>query len=264
MTNHAVDAYAIERDFRQRVGEQVRLMAEGYNRYRVFTPFILGDGDHLSIVLKQAGNQWVLSDEGHTLMHLTYDIDSRDLMRGNRQKLIDGALTAFEVANEDGQLSLAIRDDSYGDALFSFVQSVLKISDITYLTRERVRSTFLQDFHTLLEQSVPTEQRTFDYHDPQEDPDGRYVVDCRINGSARPLFVFAILNDDRCRDVTITLHWFERKNLVFQSAALFEDQQAISRGVLARFSDVAGKQFSSLAGNQDRIKTFIHEVLVHS
>jgi hypothetical protein len=71
----------------------------------------------------------------------------------------------------------------------------------------------------------------------------------------------AIPNDDRCRDVTITLHQFERWGLSFQSAAIFEDQQAISRPVLARFSDVAGKQFSSLASNRERIKKFFIEAL---
>ena len=47
----------------------------------------------------------------------------------------------------------------------------------------------------------------------------------------------------------------------FQSMAVFEDQQAISRPVLARFSDVADKQFSSLAANRERIKRYLTETL---
>jgi hypothetical protein len=256
-----MDTQAIEQDLRQRVGEQVRLLEEGYGRYRVFTPFRVEDGDHLSIVLRKAGANWVLSDEGHTLMHLSYDMEARDLLRGTRQKIIDNALHAFDVSNQDGELVLRVRDTSFGDALFGFIQALLQVSDVTYLSRERARSTFWEDFRNLMEENTPAERREFDYHDPVRDPESNYAVDCRVNGMPKPLFVFAIPSDDRCRDVTIYLHQFERWQMSYQSAAIFEDQQTISRPVLARFSDVAGKQFSSLAANRDRISAYLREIL---
>ena len=49
----------IERDFREKVSDDVRLIAEGAGRYQVFTPFCFNDGDHLSIVLKQDGPRLV-------------------------------------------------------------------------------------------------------------------------------------------------------------------------------------------------------------
>ena len=256
-----MELQVIEQDFRQSVGEKVSLLREGNDRYRVFTPFLFEDGDHLSIVFKRVGRDWVLSDEGNTLMRLTYEIDLRDLLRGNRQKIIDGALNTFGVANQDGELVFVVRGDAYGDALFSFVQSLIKISDVTYLSRERAKSTFLEDFRQLMQETAPTERLEFEYHDPGHDPEGIYTVDCRVNHMARPLFAFAVPGDDRCRDVTITLHQFERWGMDFQSLAVFEDQQAISRPVLARFSDVADKQFSSLAANRERIKRYLTDTL---
>jgi hypothetical protein len=256
-----MELQAIEQDFRQSVGEKVSLLQEGNERYRVFTPFLFEDGDHLSIVFKRAGRDWVLSDEGNTLMRLTYEIDLRDLLRGSRQKIIDGALNTFGVANQDGELVFVVRGDAYGDALFSFVQSLIKISDVTYLSRERAKSTFIEDFRQLMQEAAPAERLEFEYHDPRHDPEGNYTVDCRVNHLARPLFAFAVPSDDRCRDVTITLHQFERWGLEFQSLAVFEDQQTISRPVLARFSDVADKQFSSLAANRERIKRYLTEIV---
>jgi len=41
----------IERNFKEKVCEKLRLSSEGVNRYRVFTPFMFEDGDHLSIIL---------------------------------------------------------------------------------------------------------------------------------------------------------------------------------------------------------------------
>ena len=64
-----------------------------------------------------------------------------------------------------GQLILNIEDERYGDALFNFVQGLLKITDVTFLSREVVRSTFLEDFKTLLCSTVPEDRLTFDWHD---------------------------------------------------------------------------------------------------
>ncbi len=50
-----MELQVIEQDFRQSVGEKVSLLQEGNERYRVFTPFLFEDGDHLSIVFKRTG-----------------------------------------------------------------------------------------------------------------------------------------------------------------------------------------------------------------
>jgi len=86
---------AIEEEFRRKVCSQIHLRPEGINRYRVFTPFVFDDGDNLAIVLKDEDGAWTLTDEGHTLMHLTYSIDARELERGTRQKVIASVLSRF-------------------------------------------------------------------------------------------------------------------------------------------------------------------------
>ena len=76
----------IEQDFHRKVSQKIRLAGEGIDRFRVLTPFLFDDGDHLAIVLKKEGARWVLSDEAHTYMHLTYDIEEKDLHRGFGKK----------------------------------------------------------------------------------------------------------------------------------------------------------------------------------
>ena len=119
----------VERDFREKVSNEVRLIAEGRGRYLVFTPFCFKDGDHLTILLKQNGTRWFLSDEAHTYMRLSFDIDVRELLRGPRQKIIAKTLAEYGIEDRDGELLLEPSDEQYGDALNSFIQALLTITE---------------------------------------------------------------------------------------------------------------------------------------
>lgn len=237
-------------------------MQEGFNRFRVDTPFAFDDGDSLVIVLKHQNNGWYLTDEGHTYMHLSYRMDTKVLQKGNRQKIISDVLSSFGLSDMDGELQIPVINDDFGDALFSFIQGLLKITDITFLNKEIVRSTFFEDFTLFIEQCIPEPRRSFKYFYAEKDASGNYLVDCRINGMPKPIFVFALGNDEKVRDTTITLHQFERWGLEFQSIGIFEDQESINRKVLARLTDVIDRQFSSLSGNQDRLTRYFGELLI--
>lgn len=251
----------ITADLREKVSKEINLISEGMDRYRLFTPFTFSDGDLFNILLKQKGTEWYLTDEGDTFMHLSYKMEERDIARGTRAEIIAGVQEMFNIENRGGELVFHIQDNRFGDALFSFLQAITKISDITYLSRERARSTFYEDFRALMENTIPSKHRNFEWHHPKFDPPANYSADLRVNDRATPLYIFAIESYHKADAATIALLTYEKWGIAGNSIGIYEDQRSIARKSVARFSDVVDKQFSTLYANEDRIGEYIQRSL---
>lgn len=251
----------VEKEFKAKVCNEIRLLQEGVDRYRVFTPFLFDDGDALAIILKKIGSDWILTDEGHTFMHLSYDIDIDSLDKGTRAKIISTTLNNFGIKEKSGIIMTSLAEENMGNVFYNYVQALIKITDVSYLSRERVKSTFWEDFKTFITQKVPADRFTFNFSDILHDPQAKYPIDCRINKMDKPLFIFAINSDDKCNVSTINILQYEKWGLQFKSLAIFEDQEEINRKAVARFSDVCEKQFSSLTANKERIEKYIKEII---
>ena len=113
----------IERDFKEMIGGEVQIKSEGKERYRIFTPFMFADGDHFSIILKRENDGWVLSDEGCTYMHLSFDQDGI-FFDGKNRNTIASELSKFDVQEKHGELTARIHNERYGDALQDFIQAI--------------------------------------------------------------------------------------------------------------------------------------------
>ncbi|MDE0084610.1 MAG: DUF1828 domain-containing protein [Candidatus Poribacteria bacterium] len=265
----------IEKNFIEKFSSKIRIVPDGKGRFRVFTPFRFDDGDHLAIVLKNENGQWVLSDEGHTYMHLTYEIDETELHSGIRHKIISGALSMFEVKDRDGELILEIQGEDYGIALYSFAQSLLRIGDVSYVSllgEKRSQQIFGDAIHGsrdashqqtfrrivrgVLEENVPIGSMESNWKHPN-DPKGAYKVDYRINGVPKPpLLVHVLSGDTKMRDATIALHQFEKWKMDFMSLGITKDANPKPQKVLDCFLD-AGGTYCNLAESPSRIQEYL-------
>lgn len=256
-----MDLASIESSFKERVCSSIKLKQKGVDRYVVSTPFTFEDGDHLKIILKHEGDDPILTDEGHTFMHLSYYLNENEISTGTREKIISNAISMGFLENREGELIIKIKNNQYGDSLFSFIQSLIKISDITYLSKEKVATTFLEDLRSFVFENVVSSHIIENWSDPALDKNRRYIVDYRVNGLEKPLFIYGLTNDVKVQDATICILHYEKLNVNFNVIGIFEDQEEIGKKVLAQFSDVCRNQYSTLYSNKDRIKSNLGEIL---
>ena len=101
-------------------------------------------------------------------MELSYE--SLNLETETRMAVIQKAQNRFGMEERDGEFVIPIKDEQFGDALYSFVQGILHISDVEYLKKERVRLAFKEDLKDLLKTIAPVESIHLGYYDPVLDP----------------------------------------------------------------------------------------------
>ncbi len=254
-----MDTALIQSEFRSRVSDQISLEPEGIDRFAIITPFRFEDGDHYDIALKREGERWIITDEASTLMHLSYWMDDKVIEAGNRKEIVANALSVFSVENRNGELVIPVTDDGFGDALFNFLQALTKVTDISFLSREIVKSTFLEDFRQFMREAVPPERLEFSWYDPQRDPSMLYPADCRVNSMKRPLVIFALQSEEKVNIANISLLTYERWGIPFQSMAVYENMESMPPKPVARFTDVVEKVYSNLEGNKPRIAAFVKQ-----
>lgn len=150
-----MEAIDLQKQFVGKITEEIRIRPQGNDYFRISTPFMFSDGDHFSIAIKKEGKRWIFTDEGDTFMHLSIlGVKPDTLNHGTRQKILSGILEEFSIKYRFGELTLEIQEEDYGSAFYCFTQALLKISDLTYLNRDTVAATFLEDFKNLIIEAI--------------------------------------------------------------------------------------------------------------
>ena len=217
------------------------------------SPFTFPDGDHYPIYLSETTTGGVkLSDRGHTIMHVSYEHDVDLYYEGARASLREQIVRESGIEENEGTFSLETSPDQVASALFRFSQALTKIYDLTFLSRERVSSTFYEDLKRLLFTMLDEEHIDTDYVLPEIPNAEHYPVDYHFRGKGgRPVLLYGIPGRDKARLTTIMLSHFLLHDLTFESVIVFADQQDLPRLDLARLTNVAGTAVSSLDAEED-------------
>lgn len=195
------------------------------NRFMIHTGYTYPDGDELHILLIKEGEGWILSDEGHTMMWLSYEDFS---LTDARKSILDRILNTNGVSLSDGEISVPIDagdSDSIVIALRSMIQAEIQLADLLYLDKEKVRDRFVDDLKSSFSTSSLSSICSYDQkiigHDNME-----YYADVYIN-SQTPILVFGIHSTMQCTRATVTMLSLNKKELQFMFMAVIDSSSQI-------------------------------------
>jgi len=248
-----MDVQKIQRALCESLCEDVQVHPRPGETLAVQTPLTFDDGDVYSVFLQPVPSGAIqISDLGHTLMHLSYDIDTRTLRSGNRGRLFARILDESGVAEDDGKLLLETTLQQLGADVMRFGKALTRLHDLRFLTKVRVESTFFEDLERQVYGIVADEAKiTKDYVDERLPMKELYPVDFRIVGKTDPLFLFGVSGTEKARLTTITIQQFQAANIDFESLLVFANQEDIPRKDLARLSNIGGEMVSSLEAHDE-------------
>ena len=196
------------------------------DRFIIHTWFTYHDGDELRIILEMTDEICKITDEGHTMMWFSYSDYTFTEMR---MDLLNRILRSNDVQMEDGEIYIECPPQEIGRSLNSIIQALLQITDLSFLSLERVASTFIEDLKGTIssiinEKAIPF---TISYDTHIKSPSGDiHNVDIVIE-SPTPIYVLGISNKDRCKDAIITL--LSMKEVRFKSIVVIDDRANIPK-----------------------------------
>lgn len=255
---------SLEEQVRNRLQTAVSIEARGLNDYRVHLPFTFPDGDELKMILKkESSGRWELSDEGHTLMFLSYyDLD---LTAKSRESIIDSVLKSHFMKDNNGRF--VMQDIANGDeagAIFTFAQGLLKIGDLSMWKRKKSQAEFLKNFRAAIEDGVCGRETTFDYYDPVNDKDRLYPVDSAVTlHNKRPLYIFGVNSDTKADRSMVTMYHLQRFTPDIPMCVVFAAPDSVRSATRSRVDDAADKTLS-LNAVPERLDSFMKKYEVAS
>lgn len=133
-----MDAAAIIGKLREGIRSELEAEELTVNGFMIHTGFTYPDGDELYIILSEDEGGWRFSDEGHTMMWLSYeDFNLTD----SRRSMLDRTLKGNGVSMDRGELYIGFDADTVCDALRSMIQAEIQVADLLYLDKEIPRDT---------------------------------------------------------------------------------------------------------------------------
>lgn len=240
--------------------KEVHLYPRLDKRIIIDTPFKFPDGDSLLILAEPVSTGGLrLTDCGHTLMHLSYSMDVDDIAKpGNRNDLFHRIIQDHGLSFENGQIYVDVAADDIGRAVFRLGQALSQIFDITFLSRNRVLSTFYEDLDRAVHRVAPDAKIQKNYIVENQDNAEDYPVDYRLDfpQGGLPLFLFGIPSNEKAKLATLVIQHWRTKGLQFTSFIVFQDQSNIGRRDVARLTNVGDESISSLGAIADMRRKF--------
>lgn len=193
--------------------------------HQLIAPFYHEDGDMIDIFIEKRGDDIIrISDYGMTVMRLSY---SYELDTPKKMEIFNRILSENRVNVDDGNIYIDTGTEHLYTAITQFAQAISKVSSMRMYKKEVIRSMFYE----LVKEFVRTELKNYN---PQFNAvpianRPELEVDYLFENGKRPLYLFAVRDDNKAKMVTISSLEFLNAGIPFRSAVVYEDFEVLSR-----------------------------------
>lgn len=220
--------------------------------WRVDTPWMFPDGDGYSIYISPSPIGGLrVSDQGMTLMRMSYENDISKLRDGTRGHLLAQVLADAGLREDEGEFFLDTTTQELGATVLRLGQALTRVHDLTFLNRARVEGTFYEDLREKLHLLVGKERLIERYVVPGIANGSDYPVDYYITGGASPMYLFGVPNKDKARLSTIILQHLIGVGQEFDSMVIFQNAADVPKADLGRLMNAANDMIYSLDATND-------------
>ena len=214
----------------------------GNNEYLIHTDKYYDDGDELHIVLKITPDGYELTDEGHTMMWLSYEDYNFTPIR---ETILKGLIEQNCVKLESGRICTFVKETAdVGGALSSLEQAIIQVADMRHLSRSNVASTFIDDVYAAYMESPLKDRCNFKKKIQCEmdtiEPDV-YIED------QSPILVFCVNNSERAKEAFINLMFARNvKDVKYRTIVVIDDEADITKKDHKRLINTADRPIEGI------------------
>ena len=212
----------------------------GSGDYLIHTDKYFDDGDELHIVLKTSDGL-SLTDEGHTMMWLSYE---DYIFTPLREALLKNIISQNQVRLEEGRICTFMEAiDEIGESLSCMEQAIIQVADMRHLSRSNVANTFLDDIReSYLNSSLRSK---CDFKKVIRTGDDTIEPDVYIDGES-PILVFGVNNPERAKETIINLIFARNSGQSYRTIVVIDDNADISKKDHKRLINTADRPIEGL------------------
>lgn len=228
--------------------------------YKVLVPFLHEDGDMYDIFLEESPDSGLIriSDKGLTLMKLSY---SFEIDTENKKEILRNIVHQNQCSIEDDEIYLECRFDQFTFAIYQFAQVISKVMNMEILTREVVRSMFMENLNKYVCQHL--KGYLIDEHvAPLSDTSLYADYSIRKEGVKNVIYLFGVNDNPKASRVIITCFNFQKSGLPYRSLVVHENFDALNSFNRTQITNVADKQFTSFNDFTENNASYINRELM--
>jgi len=235
-------------DLKEKFNNRIEFKEKRPGILQVYVPIYREDGDMYDIFIEKSQQNGLIKicDHGLNLMRLSYDYE---IDTDKKEEVFHKILNQNQLIEDEGNIYIETDSENLYSAFMQYIQGVSKISSMQYFKKEVIRDMFYENLKDYIHETYEKYNVQDKYYPIEEKTE--YEVDYLFDVKPYPVYVFAIKENIKAKNVAISCRQFLLENLNFKSVVVYENMESISKLDIKRVTSAVDKQFPSLQDFKD-------------